>query len=764
MSELKVSVADQVLKITEAPIIASGGVNEVKVIFSFCEKWEGFIKTAIFYRDTQNYYYAVLDENDICVLPWEVCAEKGTFYFTVFGEKNGTRRTATIVRYKVGKGVDTENMMPSDPTGDVYSKLISMYEENKLSVEEVLARVAELENNIGSFEDTVKSHGDRLAASETWLTQSEERLTQSETRLSESEERLTATEQNVAYLNNYVTPQMFGAKGNGSADDTDAIQAAIDAGGGSRKKEVRIPKGEYRITRPLVISKANTEIFGESACIHYRAENSTGEDGATIINNDPAIRIECSNVILHLKLLWSENGNGTAVEIDGQQAKTASVSQLDIHVQRIQSFFTGVRLCANINPITYNKFRFDSIGAKSVGVLLRNVGSNMYISENHFYLGSVSGTFGILIDKCGENYFHDGSLEALKNVTFDVDRITDEVAEITGVDKSDSSTYAHPSAVYIKNGSLNTFHGFRTSEITSSAKAYLATLVGNCSRNILEFTTGNITNINISKLESGSGNVLRPVNGNLIDGDGYSVGHEANISASCGITHSLETETPYARRELSSDTYEDNIITHNSKGRYCANYICTASSTNGLIFKLSNAFYDGNSLLRGYPLAFHFRNGTNVGGFKLMDSEGQIIFDNTDFKYKTSVVVVRWTGRIDMGSGVYLNLWDVKQYTKPKVAKFTFNIYYGDVNSVVGTYTAVEGMSWAEWIDSEYNTDGLYVYDDGDHIMVYLPSSLIGFNIDVAFCTSPDDDGSLPFVGSVKLDHTISPDLYYGYR
>ena len=470
-------------------------------------------------------------------------------------------------------------------------------------------------------------------------------------------------------VKDYVTPQMFGAKGNGSADDTDAIQAAIDAGGGSRKKEVRIPKGEYRITRPLVISKSNTEIFGESACIHYMANNTTSEDGTTIINNDPAIRITCSTVRLHLKLLWSENGNGTAVEIDGQSetGSTASMSNIDVRVHRIQSFFTGVRLCADKRPITYSKYDFGSIGAKSAGILLRKLNSS-YVSENHFYIGSVSGTFGILIDGCGENYFHDGSLEALKNVTFNVDRITDEVAEITGVDKSDSSTYAHPSAVYIKNGNLNLFHGFRTSEITDSSKAFLATLVGDCSRNIFEFTTGSITNINISQLESGSGNILRPLNGAVQDSEGYSAGHEANISASCGITHSLETETPYARRELASDTYEDNIITHNSKGRYCANYICTAPTINGLTFTLSKAFTDGNSMLRGYPLAFHFRNGTDVGGIKLKDSEGQLIFDNTDFKYKASVVVVRWTGRIDMGSGVYLNLWDVKQYERPKVA------------------------------------------------------------------------------------------------
>ena len=42
---------------------------------------------------------------------------------------------------------------------------------------------------------------------------------------------------------------VFGAVGDGQADDTDAIQKAVDAGIGC----VRLPKGSYRITRPIVV-------------------------------------------------------------------------------------------------------------------------------------------------------------------------------------------------------------------------------------------------------------------------------------------------------------------------------------------------------------------------------------------------------------------------------------------------------------------------------------------------------------------------------
>ena len=44
----------------------------------------------------------------------------------------------------------------------------------------------------------------------------------------------------------------FGAVGDGVADDTDAIQHAVDMGDGF----VSLPKGTYRLTRPVVLDLA----------------------------------------------------------------------------------------------------------------------------------------------------------------------------------------------------------------------------------------------------------------------------------------------------------------------------------------------------------------------------------------------------------------------------------------------------------------------------------------------------------------------------
>lgn len=124
-SWIKISCKDQVLKITEAPVVAAGGLNEVYIEFTFCQKWDGFAKTATFYRDEEEAYYAVLDENDTCIVPWEVCFESGTFYIGVFGVKDEIRRTTNVVKYKVRKGAITENMIPSNPSPQVYEQIMS---------------------------------------------------------------------------------------------------------------------------------------------------------------------------------------------------------------------------------------------------------------------------------------------------------------------------------------------------------------------------------------------------------------------------------------------------------------------------------------------------------------------------------------------------------------------------------------------------------------------------------------------------------------
>jgi polygalacturonase len=61
----------------------------------------------------------------------------------------------------------------------------------------------------------------------------------------------------------------FGATGDGTSDDTDAIQAAINAlpdPGGT----VYIPSGTYQVHGPIVLARSRTQLVGEPPPISWR--------------------------------------------------------------------------------------------------------------------------------------------------------------------------------------------------------------------------------------------------------------------------------------------------------------------------------------------------------------------------------------------------------------------------------------------------------------------------------------------------------------
>ena len=137
---MKVSCVDQRLVVTTAPVIASGGRNENEIIFTFCPLWSDFAKVATFYRDEEHIYSALI-ENNRCVIPWEVLAEDGEFFFSVFGVSGDITRTSEVVKYKVIKGAITE---VSDPTPDMYEQILEQLKAN----EELAQMTVDIVNSI----------------------------------------------------------------------------------------------------------------------------------------------------------------------------------------------------------------------------------------------------------------------------------------------------------------------------------------------------------------------------------------------------------------------------------------------------------------------------------------------------------------------------------------------------------------------------------------------------------------------------------------
>lgn len=128
MSTINVRCTDQVLAIINSPVIASGGVNENHIQFNFCSLWDGFAKTAVFYRNKEKVYYSLVDENNTCVVPKEVTETDGKMYFGVFGASDDIVRTSEILVYTIKEGAITSDLIVSEPTPDIYNQILSELE------------------------------------------------------------------------------------------------------------------------------------------------------------------------------------------------------------------------------------------------------------------------------------------------------------------------------------------------------------------------------------------------------------------------------------------------------------------------------------------------------------------------------------------------------------------------------------------------------------------------------------------------------------
>lgn len=173
---IKVRCTDQVLTFENTPVIASGGLEEDFVSFAFCSKWDGLVKTAVFWRSEEEVYHVLLDEADSCPIPREVLAVEGVIYFGVFGvSEAGKQRTSEVLRYNVAKGAITEGTKPTDPTPDIYTQ--------------ILAEFLRYENEINAtLDDFAQSWAEYQAAMTKARTDHEEAVAQ---RQQEYEEALT---------------------------------------------------------------------------------------------------------------------------------------------------------------------------------------------------------------------------------------------------------------------------------------------------------------------------------------------------------------------------------------------------------------------------------------------------------------------------------------------------------------------------------------------------------------------------------------------
>lgn len=144
LTTVKVQCVDQALMVN-APRLASGGVNEIRLEVSFCPLWENMAKTAVFYTDPVKTYHVPMN-GDACIIPTEVTDTPGVVYFGFFGVEGETIRTSELAHISLKQGISIGGGKPTEPPKpDIYTQLLAQVTEAKKAAAASAATAKETE-------------------------------------------------------------------------------------------------------------------------------------------------------------------------------------------------------------------------------------------------------------------------------------------------------------------------------------------------------------------------------------------------------------------------------------------------------------------------------------------------------------------------------------------------------------------------------------------------------------------------------------------
>jgi hypothetical protein len=256
----------------------------------------------------------------------------------------------------------------------------------------------------------------------------------------------TALESTVDSLKTYVTPEMFGAVGDATTNDTEAVQSALNYGG-INKLPVILTK-MYKVSE-LKINYDNIHVIGNGQETGFIALNN-----GNLISTDKDV---CTDFVFRDFLIDGKNYGGTGIySILGKRLSSYLLDRITIqgfeNGMDIESWVTNItncliRGCTNgmklhgCNALRIEGCSFFGVDNDTVGIGIYNSGycTSLRIVNNTFqelecamyFQHAVSVTIsGNYIEQCGtENY---AAIELDASITRDLNNIVVDCNYIVG--------------------------------------------------------------------------------------------------------------------------------------------------------------------------------------------------------------------------------------------------------------------------------------------------------------------------------------------
>jgi len=139
---IKIAVETRQAVMEETELITTGSVG-IQVQFQFSEDWEGLTRVAVFRAgDSSDWYDMILDETNICVIPWEILTAEFEGEPVFIGVEGTDRQTNKVVvptiwisAGAVKPGVHSGNAESADPTPSQWSQIRDLAAQAEASAE-----------------------------------------------------------------------------------------------------------------------------------------------------------------------------------------------------------------------------------------------------------------------------------------------------------------------------------------------------------------------------------------------------------------------------------------------------------------------------------------------------------------------------------------------------------------------------------------------------------------------------------------------------
>lgn len=150
MTELKFKLEGQLLSKQNEVVISAGDENADKCIFEFDNSWSNLVKTAVFYQEKDAVQYAVLGDDNTCLIPAPAMQYDKTLFIGVFGVGGSVTLTSTVVTVEILEGATTGITLNLEPSDDVFLAIVAQYQNMSAQMVEYNTKAAELISSVSA--------------------------------------------------------------------------------------------------------------------------------------------------------------------------------------------------------------------------------------------------------------------------------------------------------------------------------------------------------------------------------------------------------------------------------------------------------------------------------------------------------------------------------------------------------------------------------------------------------------------------------------